>query len=43
MEILAMGIRSGQRVPGKNIKNIEGKPLFKWGIDAARKASMLQG
>ena len=40
MEILAiMGIRSGSKgVPGKNIKNIEGKPLFKWGIDAARKS-----
>ena len=40
MEVLAiMGIRSGSKgVPGKNIRLLEGKPLFKWGVDAASRS-----
>ena len=40
MEVLAiMGLRSGSKgVPGKNIRKIEGQPLFKWGIDAAMRS-----
>lgn len=41
MEVLAiMGIRSGSTgLPGKNIRLLEGKPLFKWGIDAAHRSN----
>lgn len=40
MEVLAiMGIRSGSKgLPGKNIRELEGKPLFRWAIDAARRS-----
>ena len=40
MEVLAlMGIRSGSKgLPNKNIRDLEGKPVFKWAIDAAKRS-----
>lgn len=43
MEVLAlMGIRGGSKgLPGKNVRLLAGKPLFKWGIDAAKRSSFV--